>query len=154
MTADALRGRDRLAGALLVVLGAGVLWESAGYGMGTPDRMGPGLFPGLIGAALALLGVLIPVFGGVDHDGPEAMPSPDWRGWCCIIGGVGLFIVLGEAFGLAPGAFACVFVSALGDRKASLREALALAAGCTLIAALGFSVLLHFQLPLFRWGWA
>ena len=30
-----------------------------------------------------------------------------------------LFIVLGRYFGMAPGTFGCVFVSALGDRAAA-----------------------------------
>lgn len=145
--------RDALAGVLLIVAGAGVALEASRYGFGTLARMGPGLFPCALGLALALVGALIALArnapGGEAH---EAVAAPDWRGWACIIGGIVLFIVLGEHAGLGPATFACVLVSALGDRTATWRSALLLALVCTLIAGLVFAMLLHFQMPFLR-GW-
>ena len=65
--------------------------------------------------------------------------------------GVLAFIVLGGPFGLGPATFACVFVAAWGDRGATLRGSLLLAAAATAVAAVVFSWLLKFQLPLVRW---
>lgn len=144
--------RDHVAGLLLVIMGVSVVWECAGYGYGTLDRMGPGLFPTALGVALTCVGLLVAMTPGEDGDHDPAMQSaPDWRGWFCIIGGVALFIVLGDYFGLGPATFACVLVSALGDRAATIRGALLLAVGCTAVAAFVFSMVLHFQLPLLRW---
>ena len=52
-------------------------------------------------------------------------------GWVCIILGPVFFIVFGRFFGLLPATFACVFVSALGDRDTTLRGATILSAGVT-----------------------
>ena len=120
--------------------------------MGTLDRMGPGLYPTVLGVCLAIVGILIAATPDRAEEHDAAIhTAPDWRGWLCILGGVAAFIVLGEHGGLAPATFACVFLSALGDRKATLAAALGLAAGMTLIAAIVFSWLLKFQLPLWQW---
>lgn len=143
--------RRYLAGGLMTLTGLAAALEARTFGMGTMARMGPGLYPFVLGVALAGIGVLIALAPERDHDhDAAAFGRPDWRGWSCIILGIIAFIVLGEHFGLAPGTFACVFVSAFGDRKATLRASLVLAAGATLIAAVIFSWVLKFQLPLFR----
>ena len=146
--------RDLLAGALMIVAGAGIVREATRYGLGTLERMGAGLFPSLLGGVLVLVGALIVVTRNSahaeDHD-PALHMAPDWRGWACILGGVLLFIVLGEEIGLGPGTFACVFVSALGDRRSTWLSALVLALVATAFAAIVFTGLLHFQLPFVRW---
>lgn len=143
--------REYLAGGLIALAGLAVTLEARTFGMGTMARMGPGLYPTVLGAALTLAGILIAlVRASGDHAG-TAFGRPDWRGWSCIILGIAAFILVGEYFGLGPAAFACVFVSAFGDRKATLRGSLALAAGATLVAAIVFSWALKFQLPFIRW---
>lgn len=145
------RNQDYLSGALVAVVGLAVTLEARSFGMGTMARTGPGFFPTVLGAALTLVGVLIAATGG-RGDGHEAGVSgrPDWRGWGCILAGVLAFIVLGEAAGLGPATFGCVFISAWGDRGARLRSALLLALAATVVAAVVFSWALKFQLPLFR----
>ena len=49
--------------------------------------------------------------------------NPQWYAWACIIAGPVLFIICGEYGGLIPATFACVFVSALGDREIILKHA-------------------------------
>ncbi len=82
---------------------------------------------------------------------PILPPHPEWRGWGCIIAGPLLFILFGHYAGLAPAIFACVFVSALGDRTATLKELLILATGVTVFGAGLFSYVLKVPFPLFRW---
>ena len=53
---------------------------------------------------------------------------------------------------MAPATFACVFVSALGDRTATLKSSLVLAAGVTVFGVLLFSYLLKVPFPIFRWA--
>jgi hypothetical protein len=146
------RNRQYLSGALVALLGLGVILEARSFGVGTMARTGPGLFPLVLGAALTLVGVLIAMTRERD-DGHDAavFARPDWRGWSCILGGVLGFILLGEPFGLGPATFVCVFVAAWGDREATLRGALLLALAATVVAAVVFSWLLKFQLPLVRW---
>ena len=51
-----------------------------------------------------------------------------------------------------PATFTCVFVSALGDRTATLKSSLLLATGVTLVGGFLFSYVLKVPFPLFRLG--
>ena len=146
------RTRRFLSGGLIVLTGLAVTMEAMTFGLGTMARTGPGFFPTVLGAALTLVGALIAATpeANEDHDA-GAFGRPDWRGWSCIILGIVAFIVLGEQFGLGPATFACVFVSAFGDRGATLRGSAILAVAATVVAAVVFTWALKFQLPLWRW---
>ena len=61
-------------------------------------------------------------------------------------------VARGEFFGLVPATFSCVFVSALGDRTATLKGTTYLAAGVTFFGVLLFSYVLKIPFPMFRWG--
>lgn len=147
--------RDLVAGALLALIGAGILAESQRYNLGTLTRMGPGLYPSILGCVMILMGALIALnrhSPGDDHAGEAETTPLDWRGFGCIVGGVLAFIVLGAYGGLAPASFACVFISALGDRTATLKNSVLLALAVTACGALLFSFGLQLQLPLWRFG--
>ena len=62
------------------------------------------------------------------------------------------FVVIGVYGGLVPASFALVFVSALGDRRNTLKQAFLLAVGMVVIAIVIFRWALQLQLPLFTWG--
>jgi hypothetical protein len=62
------------------------------------------------------------------------------------------FIVLADRVGLAPAAFATVFIAALGDRSATIKSALTLAAVIAFFGTVVFWYGLRIQLPLFA-GW-
>lgn len=99
------------------------------------------------------LGIALGEDAGTDagdrgHDWID-LDRPDWRGWGCILGGMLAFLLLARTAGLFPATFTCVFVSAMGDRTATLKGVAILAA---LIAAFGCAVFyygLHIQLPPF-----
>lgn len=147
---------DLLGGALIALVGCGAILEGSSYQVGTLARMGPGFFPVALGAILVFLGILIALTASpVDPaDAEEDLSStpPDWRGWGCIIAGIVVFIILGRVAGLVPATFALVLISALGDREQSLKNALLLATGVTIVGVIIFSYLLELQFPLFRWG--
>jgi putative Ca2+/H+ antiporter (TMEM165/GDT1 family) len=150
-----LKKRDIYAGSLMVLLGAAITLDSMTYELGTLTHMGPGMFPFMLGIVLTFIGILI--FGAALatplSDNERILPEQrEWRGWACILAGPILFIILGEYLGLVPAVFACVFVSALGDRTATLKSALVLAACVTFFGALTFSYVLKIPFPLFRWG--
>jgi hypothetical protein len=150
-----LRKRDFYAGMLMTLLGIGVTFNSTSYTLGTLMHMGPGMFPFILGIVLTFLGLLIfgtalaTPLGEDEHILPK---NKEWRGWGCILAGPILFIILGEFFGMVPGTFACVFVSALGDREATLKNSFLLAAGVTFFGVLLFSYVLQIPFPMFRWG--
>lgn len=147
----AARRQQLLSGGLVTLTGLAVVLEARTFGMGTLARTGPGFFPTMLGGAMALVGILIAVTGGGHDDDAGGFGGADWRGWSCILGGVLAFILLGDAFGLGPASFACVFIAAFGDRGATWRASLMLGAAATVVAAVVFSWALKFQLPLLRW---
>ena len=147
--------RDFYAGGLVLLLGAGVTLNALSYNTGTLMHMGPGMFPFILGIVLTFIGILIfgtallTPLGEDEHILPR---SKEWRGWGCILAGPILFIIFGEFLGMVAGTFACVFVSALGDRTATLKSSFLLAAGVTFFGVLLFSYVLQIPFPMFRWG--
>jgi hypothetical protein len=142
----------------MVLLGLGAAFEGSRLEIGTLQQMGPGFLPVVLGLILAALGTLIAGSAAVSRGGhaEETIPArPEWRGWACVVAGPALFVVGGYYGGLIPAAFLCVFVSALGDRTATLGRSLALAAGVTLLGVVLFSQVLGVPFPAGRWmsGW-
>lgn len=126
------------------------------YRIGTLMHMGPGFMPTVLGIVLILLGIAIAgtaATGAAEGDAEENIlpPHPQWLAWLCILAGPFLFIVFGAIGGMAPATFACVFVSALGDRDANWRSALILAAVITLFGVVLFHYLLQIPMPVLEW---
>jgi hypothetical protein len=150
-----LRKRDFYAGGLMALLGAAVTLDSTTYSLGTLMHMGPGMFPFILGIVLTFIGILIlgtalaTPLGEDEHILPR---QREWRGWACILAGPILFIIMGEFFGMAPATFSCVFVSALGDRTATLKSSIILATSVTVVGCFIFSYVLQLPFPLFRLG--
>lgn len=146
--------RDLYAGSLIILLGLVAAVEGGRYGIGNLHHMGPGFFPVVLGAVLALTGGIL-AWGATKADVPDSGETlekpPSLRGGICIILGVLSFILLGEYGGMIPASFTCLFITALGDRTSSLKSALTLAAGGTIVGVLVFSYGLQMQFPLFRW---
>jgi hypothetical protein len=150
-----LEKKDFYAGLAMVLLGAGVTLNSTTYSLGTLMHMGPGMFPFILGILLVIVGILIFISGLMTplEEGERILPaSMEWRGWACILAGPLLFILFGEFFGMAAATFMCVFVSALGDRTATVKGSALLAAYITIGGGFLFSYLLKVPFPLFRWG--
>jgi hypothetical protein len=110
-----------------------------------------------LGVVLIILGVLIggnarrgePAASLSAEHGGGAHAGPEWRGWICILAGIGSFAVIGPYGGLLPATFATVFISALGDRDNTWLSALVLAVIMTVIAYVVFWYALQLQIPLF-----
>jgi putative tricarboxylic transport membrane protein len=60
-------------------------------------------------------------------------------------------VVLGHYAGMAPAIFACVFVSALGDRSSTYRGAFILSLIMTVFGVALFAYVLKVPFPVFRW---
>jgi hypothetical protein len=157
--------RDHWAGLLLMVIGVAAAVASRARPLGTLTAMGAGFFPLALSVLLALLGAAVALAAplgaapDVPAESPLAPPSlhespvvAEWRGWGCIVAGVAAFIGLGYGFGLAPAAFACVFISAFGDRGTRLRGALLLAGAVTAVGVFVFAYLLQLPFPVLQWG--
>jgi Tripartite tricarboxylate transporter TctB family len=149
--------RDVYGGAIFVVIGLVILVQGRSFGIGTLAQVGSGLFPVVLGVVLIGLGALIALGGIFSSDiESESVPPMQWKGFAAIVSGVIAFIAIGGLFGLAPAAFSCVFISALGDRTATIKSAAILATVMTLFALCFFSYFLNVQFPVFQlptsWG--
>jgi putative Ca2+/H+ antiporter (TMEM165/GDT1 family) len=147
--------RDVYAGGLMVLIGISVALDSLSYDLGTLTDMGPGMFPLMLGIILTVIGMVIFGIALATPSGESERILPgtrDWRGWGCILAGPILFIILGDYLGLVPAVFACVFVSALGDRSATFKGSLVLAACVAIFGSLLFTYVLNVPFPLFQWG--
>jgi len=150
-------GKDRLGGALMMLVGAGAAQQGITYSLGTLAAPGPGLFPGALGVLLMLIGLAIAVTGKRARAAPpaaasEPAPRAEWRGWFCIVLSIVAFIVLGSHGGLVPASFAAAFIAALGDRDNTLLDACMLGMAMTIVSVVVFWWLLQLQLPLFQWS--
>ncbi|MBO3741139.1 tripartite tricarboxylate transporter TctB family protein [Actinoplanes flavus] len=141
---------DVLAGGVFAVIGGVFVVGSLGYDRGTPLRMGPGYFPLLVGAIVAVLGLAILVKGLLaGSDLPfEAVP---WRAVVLVTVAVVFFGVFVRVLGFVPTSFVTALLTAFASRRVRPLTALAVAAGLTMAATLVFIVGLQLRLPL--WGW-
>jgi hypothetical protein len=146
-----LRGRkDLWAGAVMALVGAGAITEGMRLNIGVLTHMGPGFFPVVLGVLLILLGLMIAA-APAQAAAAEEVVHFDLRGAVAILLGVLAFLLFGKAFGFLPATFAAVLISALGDRTATLRESLLLAAGVAVVGAVVFTWLLAIPFPLLHW---
>jgi hypothetical protein len=149
--------RDFCAGGLMILFGLVAAVNGPNYHVGTLGHMGPGFMPTALGVILILLGIAIAGTASVGSDGEEAgseniLPEhPQWFAWLCILSGPALFIVFGSIGGMAPATFACVFVSALGDRLSTWKSALILASVITVSGVLLFHYVLQIPMPVLEW---
>ena len=156
---DAFKGltqkRDFYAGGLMILFGLVAALKGPTYRTGTLMHMGPGFMPTTLGVILIFLGILIVGAAMTTTEGADEriLPEhPQWWGWTCILAGPLLFMVFGSYGGLLPGVFACVFVSALGDRTATWKSAFVLACIVSAFGVLLFSYLLQVPMPVLTWS--
>jgi hypothetical protein len=152
--------RDFYAGGLMVLLGLGIALKGSTYRAGTLMHMGPGFLPTALGIILALLGIAIAAAAlapsAPDEHGHIAGESllpehPQWFAWFCILMSPVCFILFGRYFGLAPATFSCVLIAALGDKDATWRGSIILAAVVTVFGVGLFSYFLQVPMPIFTW---
>lgn len=144
------RSRDYLGGALMTVLGVGAAVQGASYSIGSLSRMGPGYFPVALGTILAFIGMAITIQARFARSEQDVAPlPPEWRGWTCIVASIIAFVACATYLGLVAASFAVAFISALGDRRNSIKNAIVLGACMVAVAVIVFSWGLQLQLPLF-----
>jgi hypothetical protein len=125
--------KDFWAGLFFVAIALGFIGLSSQYGMGNMHRMGPALFPTLVGALLAGLGLLI-ALRAFAVDGP---PVPRFHVRPIVISliAISLFGVALAHGGLIAAVAVLVIVSAVASHESKPLETVALMA-----VLIGFSV--------------
>src|SRR6185437_13340356 len=88
----------------------------------------------------------------VAKDAPEEKPlPPEWRGWICIIASCVGFVAIAKWGGFVPATFAITFISAMGDRENTVKEATLLSLAMVVICIVVFWWALKMPFQLFAW---
>ncbi|MBX3661589.1 MAG: tripartite tricarboxylate transporter TctB family protein [Burkholderiales bacterium] len=138
-------GRDLIAGALLIAIGMFcALYAAHHYPLGSVSRMGPGMFPAVLGYVLAALGLLIALPAWFRRG---SLPRPEFRPLFFVLLGTLVFALTVERIGVVPAIFLLTGLSVLADSKlgiiGTLLLAAALSAAAVLIFLFGLGIPIH-----------
>jgi putative tricarboxylic transport membrane protein len=138
--------KDFWAGLFFIAVAAGFVGLSQQYGMGNMHRMGPALFPTLIGLLLAMLGLAI-ALRAFAIDGP---PVPRFHARPIVVSllAIALFGVALAHLGLIAAVAALVLVGAVASRESRALETIGLVAVLIVFSAAVFVWLLGLPIPL------
>lgn len=128
--------KDFWSGLLFLAFGIAAFVVARNYPMGTATRMGPSYFPTVLGALLALIGLVVLVRSFVVRGEPIAGFA--WRPLAYVTVSTVLFGVLVRSGGLVLSLVILVLLSAWASRNFTWRAAVALAVGLTVFSALVF----------------
>ncbi len=141
--------RDIVGGLILVLLGLAFSgYAITQYDLGTLRRMGPGMFPAMLGAAMALLGVL-QVIPALMRRGQ--MPEVRIFSPIFVLSGCAAFALTLTSFGLLPAVAALTIVSSLAELEIRPWRLGLLVVALCLIAWLVFGIGFGLNLPMYRW---
>ena len=115
---------DLLAGLFFILVGGVATGIGASYRLGTPDNMGPGFFPVMLGIALLLLGIAVAALN-VRQNG-DGLPSIQLKPIIVVLGAVVAFGILVDRLGLVITIGVIVALCALAGWRTSIREQLVL----------------------------
>src|SRR5262249_32144079 len=138
--------KDFWAGLIFIAIGGGFVLLAQQYRLGDMHRMGPAMFPTLIGALLAALGLIIALRSFVLDGAP--VPRFDAGPLGISILAIVLFGIALQWLGLVAAIAALVLVGAYGSREVRLLDNLALAAAMIVFSVAVFVWLLGLPLPL------
>lgn len=127
------------AGALFIAIGGWFALEAwLRLRIGTPNNMGPGFFPIVLGSILAGLGLAITATGITTP--PEAMDRVPWRGLVLVLAAILFFAVTVRGLGFLPALAISSILAASSSGRMSWWGAAILAVG---IAAFGTGVFVY-----------
>jgi putative Ca2+/H+ antiporter (TMEM165/GDT1 family) len=144
--------RDRLGGALLILIGAGLCAGAVSLNIGTLTEMGSGFIPLVLGVLMIVVGIAVLATENREDREQGEVALPQWRGWLCILGSIAAFVIVGEHGGLIPATFVSVLIAALGDKHNRLRDCIVLALVVTVFGVVVFGYGLGLQMPLLAWS--
>lgn len=141
--------KELMGGAILAIAGLAVaLHAYTSLPMGTVRQMGPGMFPTALGIIIAVLGCLI-FFSARLKSG--SLPMPEFRPLFAIIGGMLLFALTIDRFGLVVAITLLTLVSTRASSKTKLLNLLVLNIFLCVLAILIFKIGFRMPIDIFRW---
>jgi putative tricarboxylic transport membrane protein len=138
--------KDFWAGLIFVAIGVGFILLAQQYRLGDMHRMGPAMFPSLVGALLAVLGAILALRAFVLDGAP--VPRFYARPIGISLAAIVLFGIALQWLGLVAAIAALVLVGAYAARDVRPLENLALAAVMIVFSVAVFVWLLGLPLPL------
>ena len=141
---------DLWGGAVLALLGLAVAVHSAiSYDFGTLRQMGPGFFPTLLGATLAVLGMIVavPAWRRQGQAAPVALPEA-----AAVLGSIVLFGLTLDWLGLVAATALTAVIATLPSERRGWRWRVVLAGALALLVWLVFSVGLQMTIPVWPWS--
>ncbi len=138
--------KDFWAGLIFVAIGGGFVLLAQEYRLGDMHRMGPALFPTLVGALLAALGAFI-ALRAFALDGPP-VPRFEARPILVSLLAIVLFAIALQWVGLVAAVAVLVLIGVNAARDVRLLDVLALAAWMIVFSVAVFVWLLGLPLPL------
>lgn len=146
MTARIRNPKDFWTGALFMTLGGAAVLLARGYPFGTTFNMGPGYFPTVLGALLAVVGLAV-ALRGVLRTG-TAVGAFAWREIVLVLAATVLFGLLLRGAGLIAAVLALVVTGASASRFFRWGTAVALGAGMAAFCVLVFVKALGMPIPM------
>jgi len=146
MKSSILNNKDFWAGIFLIVIGAAAVFIARNYTFGTALRMGPGYFPTILGALLAILGLYLVASGfrsGETMDGTWPL-----RGLIMLPLSLVLFGFLIDRAGFVPAMLVLIFGSAMASTEFKFVEVLLFSIFLTALCAVVFVWALGLPYPL------
>lgn len=148
--------KDFFCGLMFIVVGIAFAWGASTYNVGTGARMGPGYFPMLLGALLAIIGAGV-TFKAlvVETEGGGKIGKIAWRPLAFVIGANVTFGVLLAgvpalgipAFGLIIAIYALTFVASMAEAGWKVKTTFILATVLAVGSYLAFVIALKLQFP-------
>jgi hypothetical protein len=135
--------RDFWAGAIYLMLAIVLIWIGRDYPLGTSARMGPGYFPTVLGAVLAIFGAVSIVRSFIRPG--EPISAFAWRPLIFVLGSTVLFGLLLQRAGVLVALTCVIVVSALASRNSrldvtSVAALIGLVAFCVIVFVKGLGV--------------
>jgi hypothetical protein len=148
--------KDFFSGLLFMAVGIAFAWGATNYSVGTGARMGPGYFPLLLGALMAVLGGVL-TFNALVVETEDGDKIGRWAVkplFFIIAANLVFGLMLGglpslkvPAMGLIVGIYALTFIASLAGEEFKFKEVAILATVLSVMSYLAFIVLLKLQFP-------
>jgi putative tricarboxylic transport membrane protein len=145
--------RNVIAGLILLVIATIAGWQASTLTLGTVRHIGPGMFPMVLAALIALIGIIL-VGTGLKESLRERERYHDrWplRGPLFILGAAVVFGLAVRPLGLAAAGPLLVIVGGLASRETRWLELITFALGMTVFCIVLFKYLLSLPIPLAPW---
>lgn len=139
--------RDFWSGIMFLVLGALFVIFSQAYQLGTPARMGPGFFPTMLGALMALLGLAIVWQSTARTPREERLEPVGWRELFLVLLSVGVFAFALPWLGMVIAITLLIGISAVASHEFSWKETLVSIVVLLVMSELVFVKGLELQFP-------